>query len=109
MELNVREQKMRLYIVPGVPKDTVFETQTRKEISKIDWWKLSDLPTLKREKQLQQQGLDLPEEGAKASNFYMVAPFLGQLLQGSAQPLNFIFLELIVSLAQQNVSPRCRK
>lgn len=33
MELNVREQKMRLYIVPGVPRDTVFETQTRKEIS----------------------------------------------------------------------------
>lgn len=33
MELNVREQKMRLYIVPGVKKDTPFETQTRKEIS----------------------------------------------------------------------------
>lgn len=33
MELNVREQKMRLYIVPGVHKDTMFETQTRKEIS----------------------------------------------------------------------------
>lgn len=33
MELTMREQKIRLYIVPGVHPDTHFETLTRKEIS----------------------------------------------------------------------------
>jgi mRNA-decapping enzyme subunit 2 len=33
MELTMREQKIRLYIVPGVDESTQFETLTRKEIS----------------------------------------------------------------------------
>lgn len=33
MELTMREQKIRLYIVPGVDEGTHFETLTRKEIS----------------------------------------------------------------------------
>lgn len=33
VELVIREQKIRLYFVPGVREDTRFETRTRKEIS----------------------------------------------------------------------------
>lgn len=33
VELVIKEQKIRLYFVPGVKEDTIFETRTRKEIS----------------------------------------------------------------------------
>ncbi|KAF2705967.1 hypothetical protein K504DRAFT_386754 [Pleomassaria siparia CBS 279.74] len=74
--VNMREQNMVLYVFRSVPMDTYFAPRTRKEISKIDWYKLTDLPTLKRKNQAQQgTGNDLIKE----NNFYMVAPFLGPL------------------------------
>lgn len=33
VELVIKEQKIRLYFIPGVHEDTYFETRTRKEIS----------------------------------------------------------------------------
>ncbi|KAF1967967.1 hypothetical protein BU23DRAFT_515534 [Bimuria novae-zelandiae CBS 107.79] len=76
IRISMREQSMLLYVFRGVPMDTHFEPRTRKEISKIDWYKLSDLPTLKRKNQVQQgTGQDL----VKDNSFYMVAPFLGPL------------------------------
>lgn len=33
VEINMREQNMRLYIATGVPEETVFQPKTRKEIS----------------------------------------------------------------------------
>lgn len=33
IELSIKEQKISLFIVPGVPEDYPFETKTRKEIS----------------------------------------------------------------------------
>lgn len=76
IEMSLREQHMRLYVFRSVPMDTYFEPRTRKEISKIDWYKLADLPTLKKEKQnINPNG----EEALKGSNFYMVAPFIRQL------------------------------
>jgi mRNA-decapping enzyme subunit 2 len=78
--VTMREQSMMLYVFRGVPMDTYFEPQTRKEISKIDWYRLTDLPTLRRKNQVQQQqgaGQDLIKE----NSFYMVAPFLGPLKQ----------------------------
>lgn len=33
VETVAREQRVKLYIVAGVPEDTIFETHTRKEIS----------------------------------------------------------------------------
>ncbi|KAF1943755.1 hypothetical protein EJ02DRAFT_464684 [Clathrospora elynae] len=77
--VTMREQSMMLYVFRGVPMDTYFEPQTRKEISKIDWYKLTDLPTLRRKNQAPQQGAG--QDGIKESSFYMVAPFLGPLRQ----------------------------
>lgn len=73
IEVSMREQHMRLYVFRGVPMDTYFEPRTRKEISKISWYKISELPTLKKK---QQQG---GENLYKENMFYMVAPFLGPL------------------------------
>lgn len=33
IEMSIREQKIALYIVPGIPENFPFKTKTRKEIS----------------------------------------------------------------------------
>ncbi|KAI3484026.1 hypothetical protein L1887_53041 [Cichorium endivia] len=68
----MREQRIRLYIVPGVKENTKFETLTRKEISKIAWFRLSDLPTWKKSKD--------PPAGM-GGKFYLISPFIGRLKQ----------------------------
>lgn len=75
IEIPMREQNMRLYVLRGVPQDTVFEPRTRKEISKIEWCRISDLPTVKKNRQ-QDNGL---QTNGSTYKFYMVAPFLGPL------------------------------
>ncbi|SNX82333.1 related to decapping enzyme [Melanopsichium pennsylvanicum] len=72
LDLTMREQSIRLYIVPGVKESTKFETLTRKEISKIAWFKLSDLPTWKKSKD--------PPAGM-GGKFYLISPFIGRLKQ----------------------------
>ncbi|KAJ4151263.1 hypothetical protein LMH87_011974 [Akanthomyces muscarius] len=71
IEIAMREQQLRLYVFRDVPMDYNFEPQTRKEISKIQWYKLSELPTF-RKKNSQNQN----EPAVGANKFYMVAPFL---------------------------------
>ncbi|KAJ5952128.1 mRNA decapping protein 2 Box A [Penicillium vulpinum] len=80
IEITMREQHMRLYVFRGLPRDAYFEPRTRKEISKIEWYKLSELPTLKKSKQ-HDEGLAV----ANANKFYMVAPFLSPLKKWIAQ------------------------
>ncbi|CCF54913.1 hypothetical protein NDA11_007393 [Ustilago hordei] len=72
LDLTMREQRIRLYIVPGVKESTKFETLTRKEISKIAWFRLSDLPTWKKSKD--------PPAGM-GGKFYLISPFIGRLKQ----------------------------
>ncbi|KAH7131390.1 hypothetical protein B0J13DRAFT_610552 [Dactylonectria estremocensis] len=71
IEISMREQHMRLYVFRDVPMDTDFEPKTRKEISKIQWYKLSDLPAFRKKGQNNDAGT-VPN----ANKFYMVAPFL---------------------------------
>jgi len=47
VELVIKEQKIRLYFVPGVKEDTVFETRTRKEISVSRTLILGQLPLMR--------------------------------------------------------------
>ncbi|TDL28424.1 DCP2-domain-containing protein [Rickenella mellea] len=63
VEMTVREQHITLYIVVGVPEDYPFHTRTRKEISKIEWFPLSNLPTWKRNKTV-------------PGKFYLISPFV---------------------------------
>ncbi|KAL8704802.1 MAG: hypothetical protein Q9201_002073, partial [Fulgogasparrea decipioides] len=83
IDVAIQHQHLRLYVFRGVPMDTQFEARTRKEISKIEWWKLSDLPTLKKKKQQPEgQAEDL---ATNANKFYMVAPFLVPLKKWISQ------------------------
>ncbi|KAJ7225523.1 Dcp2, box A domain-containing protein [Mycena pura] len=66
IEMSIKEQKISLFIVPGIPEDYPFKTKTRKEISKIEWFRLIDLPTWKRNK-------------APPGKFYLISPFIGSL------------------------------
>ncbi|PWW79456.1 DCP2-domain-containing protein [Tuber magnatum] len=75
VEVTMREQNMRLYIVPGVPEETKFEPRTRKEISKIAWHYLSDLPTFSKKKNQQ----NIQQSDVRNGKYYMVAPFLKEL------------------------------
>lgn len=74
IEKSMREQQIRLYVFRNIPMDTVFQPKTRKEISKIEWYKLSGLPAF-RKKGGNKQGDDAAA-ASNANNFYMVAPFL---------------------------------
>lgn len=80
IEVTMREQHMQLFVFRGVPRDTYFEPRTRKEISKIEWYKLADLPTMRKNKQH-----DEGYAAANANKFYMVAPFLHPLKKWIAQ------------------------
>ncbi|KAL2075573.1 hypothetical protein VTL71DRAFT_516 [Oculimacula yallundae] len=70
IEVNMRDQQVHLFVFRNVPMDTPFAPRTRKEISKIDWWLLSDLPAFRK------KGQEQHEPAQNASKFYMVAPFL---------------------------------
>ncbi|KAG9230068.1 hypothetical protein BJ875DRAFT_167611 [Amylocarpus encephaloides] len=76
IEVNMREQNMQLFVFRDIPMDTPFAPRTRKEISKIQWWPLSDLPAF-RKKGPQPQSEATP--AINPSKFYMVAPFLPQI------------------------------
>jgi 8-oxo-dGTP pyrophosphatase MutT (NUDIX family) len=56
LEVRVQTQTIRLYLATNVPEETLFETQTRKEIGKIAWFNLNEIP--------------------HNNSFYMVVPFL---------------------------------
>ncbi|ORY01155.1 DCP2-domain-containing protein [Basidiobolus meristosporus CBS 931.73] len=47
LEVVIHEQRIKLFIATGVPESTVFVPMTRKEISKIEWHRIADLPTSK--------------------------------------------------------------
>ncbi|PFH61806.1 hypothetical protein XA68_16234 [Ophiocordyceps unilateralis] len=75
IEISMREQQLRLYVFRDIPMDTDFQPRTRKEISKIQWYRLSELPTFSKKGDKSAQHND---DGAGNQNrkFYMVAPFL---------------------------------
>lgn len=83
IEMTMREQQMRLYIFRNIPMDTHFEPRTRKEISKIQWYRLSELPAFRKKGQHEAQGGG--DAAANANKFYMVAPFLVRLKKWVAE------------------------
>ncbi|PHH79097.1 hypothetical protein CDD83_3896 [Cordyceps sp. RAO-2017] len=76
IEISMREQQLRLYVFRGIPTETHFQPRTRKEISKIQWYKLSELPTFRKKGDNAAQEQNDPGAGNHANKFYMVAPFL---------------------------------
>ena len=86
VETTIRAQHIKLYIFPGVPMNTHFEPRTRKEISEIEWCKVSELPAMKKQERKQEgRGEDL---AINAKRFYMVAPFMAELKRWIAKQKN---------------------
>lgn len=81
IETTTRGQHIRLYVFRGVPRDALFVPRTRKEISEVGWYRLSELPISKKESKQNDQGSAV----ASASKFYMVASFMHPLKQWIAQ------------------------
>ncbi|KAF8324150.1 DCP2-domain-containing protein [Cantharellus anzutake] len=66
IRVTVKDQRTSLFVIPNVPEDTVFETKTRKEISKIQWFNLSDLPAWKKN-----------TKSPTSFKFYAISSFVG--------------------------------
>ncbi|RDW94687.1 hypothetical protein BP5796_00450 [Coleophoma crateriformis] len=75
IQKNLKEQHVMFFLIRGVPMDTHFETQTRQEIGKIQWWPLHKLPGWRGSPQHHNQA----DVAVNANKFYMVAPFLRPL------------------------------
>ena len=75
IEMTMRDQHVRLYIFRDIPMDTSFEPRTRKEIGKIQWYKISELPTQKKGKNSHADDI-ARDLASHANRFYMVAPFI---------------------------------
>lgn len=82
IDVTMKGQHVRLYVFRGVPLNTYFEPRTRKEISKIQWYRVQNLPGFKKAKA---QVHDTEGEAVNTNKFYMIAPFLGQLKKWIAQ------------------------
>ncbi|KAF2718930.1 hypothetical protein K431DRAFT_287250 [Polychaeton citri CBS 116435] len=78
IDVTMKEQQLRMFVFRGVPQDTAFAPKTRKEISKIAWYNLRDLPGFKKAR-------NNTDPEVSANKFYMVAPFLGHLKKWIAQ------------------------
>ncbi|KAG9543987.1 DCP2-domain-containing protein, partial [Aureobasidium melanogenum] len=84
IDVTMREQHLRMFVFRGVPLDTQFEPKTRKEISKIAWYRLTDLPSYTNKRQnnrviSHQQDANADQGTVSANKLYMVAPFLPPL------------------------------
>lgn len=84
-ELTMREQHIKLFFIPNVPMDTRFETRTRKEISKIQWYRIADLPG--RSKKKTQAQAQAQAQETNGNKFFMVAPFMDPLNRWIKQQL----------------------
>ncbi|TVU27797.1 hypothetical protein EJB05_19298 [Eragrostis curvula] len=67
IEVSIGQQRVRLYIITGVKRDTMFAPQTKKEISEISWHKIDELLPASE---------DAVSRGVNGLKLYMVAPFL---------------------------------
>ncbi|XP_032835791.2 m7GpppN-mRNA hydrolase isoform X2 [Petromyzon marinus] len=82
IELRVNEQLVRLYIIPGVPRDTAFTPRTRKEIRSIEWFLIEDLPSHRNDVTAKTR------TGLGPNKFFMTIPFIKHLREwiGSHSP-----------------------
>eukprot|EP00124_Ichthyophonus_hoferi_P002439 Ihof_evm7s166 gene=Ihof_evmTU7s166 len=60
IDVTMHGHRIRLYVIVGVPEDTVFCPRTRKEISRVTWFPISSLP----------------DPSVRDPMFFMVSPFV---------------------------------
>lgn len=72
-EARINDQTVRLFVITGIPYNTKFQPQTRKEIRELQWFPVDALPSHKRDTTTKIQ------LGMGANNFFMVIPFMKSL------------------------------
>ncbi|XP_074058863.1 m7GpppN-mRNA hydrolase isoform X2 [Macrotis lagotis] len=73
IELRINDQLARLYIIPGIPKDTKFNPKTRREIRNIDWFSIEKLPCHRNDM------TPKSKLGLAPNKFFMAIPFIKPL------------------------------
>ncbi|NWI89731.1 DCP2 hydrolase, partial [Pitta sordida] len=73
IELRINDQLARLYIIPGVPKNTKFNPKTRKEIRNIEWFSINKLPCHRNDM------TPKSKLGLAPNKFFMAIPFIRPL------------------------------
>eukprot|EP01102_Stenamoeba_stenopodia_P009479 TRINITY_DN2796_c0_g4_i1.p1 TRINITY_DN2796_c0_g4~~TRINITY_DN2796_c0_g4_i1.p1 ORF type:complete len:356 (-),score=78.99 TRINITY_DN2796_c0_g4_i1:1050-2117(-) len=77
IEMTVREQRIKLYIIPGVPETTHFAPRTRKEISKIEWHNVSDLPGYSKKNS--NNNNNSKDSRLSGNQHFLISPFVSKL------------------------------
>ncbi|NXU65542.1 DCP2 hydrolase, partial [Horornis vulcanius] len=70
IELRINDQLARLYIIPGVPKNTKFNPKTRREIRNIEWFSIDKLPCHRNDM------TPKSKLGLAPNKFFMAIPFI---------------------------------
>lgn len=73
IEQKITDQLVRLYIIPGVSKDTKFIPKTRKEIRNIEWFSIEKLPCHRNDM------TPKSKLGLAPNRFFMAIPFIRPL------------------------------
>lgn len=73
IEQKITDQLVRLYIIPGVSRDTKFNPKTRKEIRNIEWFPIDKLPSHRNDM------TPKSKLGLAPNRFFMAIPFIRPL------------------------------
>jgi len=73
LEHTYNDQLSRLYIIPGVPRDTGFLPTTRCEIKSIQWFPIDQLPCTKKDT------TSKDKMGLNSNSFFMIIPFMRRI------------------------------
>ncbi|NXT85456.1 DCP2 hydrolase, partial [Zapornia atra] len=73
IEQRINDQLARLYIIPGVPKNTKFNPKTRREIRNIEWFSIDKLPCHRNDM------TPKSKLGLAPNKFFMAIPFIRPL------------------------------
>ncbi|KAJ8260815.1 hypothetical protein COCON_G00165380 [Conger conger] len=79
IEQKITDQLARLYIIPGVPRDTKFNPKTRKEIRNIEWFRVEQLPCHRNDM------TPKSKLGLAPNKFFMAIPFMRPLREWIAK------------------------
>ncbi|KAB7502945.1 m7GpppN-mRNA hydrolase [Armadillidium nasatum] len=85
-EKTFGEQKVRLYIIPGVSMTTEFIPRTKGEIKELKWFPIHQLPTHKNDR-------NYSKSGGPTNKYYMVMPFVKPLKEWLAQRSRCVSIE----------------
>lgn len=81
IDYNIAGRRSRIFVVPNVPEDTVFVTQTRKEIAAIEWKLVESLPDPRPKKPNDSSACGNGRQGSGMStkNTWLVSQYIPQL------------------------------